>query len=570
MTPPFLALLSLFLALAIRSAWAQEGGAANQVTSTSSKVWAAVAFINHGDTTPFLLRSHPALTPDGAQQLYRQGKQFRSRYLAPPATAKNGTSDAAPIQGMRQDGIDNTQLRILSQTDEWVVGGALAFTQALYPAFNATAAGESVNRSTYPLGGYQYPQIETLAVTDANSIGLQGHVGCPTWQNAATTNLTTNPALKAAAQDSADFYAKLFSSGPLKGALPADEANFFNAYDIYNLVRWTSLHNASAFAGQLDINATLTRLAADAFTMARAKSDPGSSSANDTAGVTLTVAGRTLAKLITDELSRVANQTTGSTYGRMTLLFGSFQPLMALFSIAGLLTRDNVMSTRIGNVTAPGAAIVFELVGQDPTNANSLPKHEDLSVRFVYRPTADESDTFQVFSLFGSGNGGQTIPYLAFRDKMYTVGRDAADWCQICKPGAENKWCQGVLSSAGAGAGAFGRSQMSPALAGVIGALIMGALIAMAIFALCGLGGLRLRRRDGDSDANGAEKRDPDHDVRYGSGGDPQERVGSWEMRGQPQGQTRHGGVQQQRNPFDDDAGSDVDGAVPVKAREGF
>ncbi len=401
-----------------------------------------------------------------------------------------------------------------------------------------------------------------------NSRSIQGHVGCPTWQNATTTNLTTNPTLKDAAQKNADFYTKLFSSGPLQGTLAADDANFFNAYDIYNLVNYEYTHNETVFTNLADANATLARLAADAFTMERAKSDPGSSTANDTASVALTIAGRTLAKLVADQMSLNANQTTGRARP-MTLMFGSFQPMMALFSLAGLLSRDYLLGTAMGNVTAPGAAVVFELVGEDPKDAAAFPKPEDLNVRFVYRATADVSDTFLVYSLFGSGNGGRTIPYLAFLDKMRSIGKDATDWCKICKPGSANLWCQNVASS-GSGSSSSGHSRMNPAVAGVIGAVIMGALIALAVLALCGFGGYRVHRRNRNgAGGRGAEKRDGDQDVQYGGEGDAQERIGSWEMRGQAKGQSQQSHVQHTGNPFDDDAGSDLGGAA-VKTREGF
>ncbi|KAM3510881.1 hypothetical protein MY11210_005484 [Beauveria gryllotalpidicola] len=584
MTPSPAALLPLvllLLALAGRIR-AQEDGSPNQITSTSSKVWAAVAFVNHGETTPFLRSASPVLTPSGAQQLYRQGAAFRERYLA-PSTARNASSssssEAATIKGLSQNAIDNAQLRILAQTDEWVVGGAVAFMQALYPpnskALREAAGGQTLAKNaddsdttSYPLDGYQYPKIETLASTDANSVGIQGHVGCPAWQHASTTNLTTNPTLKGAAKKSADFYTKLFRSGPLQGALAAADANLFNAYDIYNLVRYEYTHNATVAANLANANATLERLAADAFAMERAKSDPGSSTANDTASVALTIAGRTLAHLVADQMHADANRTTGRVQ-RLTLLFGSFQPLMALFSVAGLLTRDNVLSTPVGNVTAPGAAIVFELIEQSPKGAAGFPKPEDLSVRFVFRPTADASDTFQEFSLFDSGNGDRSIPYLAFRDKMTSIGRDAADWCRVCKPstGPASAWCQeGSADGGDNGGDNGGGARMRPAVAGVIGAVIMGALVALAGLALYGLGGFRLRRRSRDgAGCRGAEKRDGDPDVRYGSGGEAQERIGSWEMKGQPKSESS---VQQQRTSFDDDAGSDVEGAAPVRTRE--
>lgn len=166
--------------LASIAASAQESTSNEQATTSNFKVWSAIAFVNHGDTTPFLLNQNPILTPDGAQQLHRQGQAFRSRYLTPPS-AKNTSGAHGAIQGISQNGIDNTQLRILSQADSWAVGGALAFMQGLYPpnstAFNDAAGGQTLaenhidsNTTSYPLDGYQYPQIETLSGTDVNSI----------------------------------------------------------------------------------------------------------------------------------------------------------------------------------------------------------------------------------------------------------------------------------------------------------------------------------------------------------------------------------------------------------------
>lgn len=184
MTPPNSLLLQFLLTVfASSTVWAQQDGKSNPKTSTSSKVWSAIAFINHGETTPFLLNKNPVLTPDGAQQLYRQGSAFRERYLNPSA-AKNGSETGAPIQNLSQNALDNAQLRILSQTDSWVAGGAVAFMQGLYPpndkALNAAAGGQTLaenhvggssNTTSYPLNGYQYPQIQTLPMTDASSIG---------------------------------------------------------------------------------------------------------------------------------------------------------------------------------------------------------------------------------------------------------------------------------------------------------------------------------------------------------------------------------------------------------------
>lgn len=156
----------------------------------SPRVWAAVAFVNHGERTPATLGDLQAvLTPEGAQQMWRQGAALRSRYLeSGPSINGAVSSDAlssdvgsAPIENIQANVIDNHELTVLSQTDEWVAGGAMAFLQGLYPATNQTYNSEAggmdmahnwatdTNITNYPLDGYQYPLIETLSIMDSSS-----------------------------------------------------------------------------------------------------------------------------------------------------------------------------------------------------------------------------------------------------------------------------------------------------------------------------------------------------------------------------------------------------------------
>lgn len=161
--------------------------------SSGDKVWAVVAFVNHGERTPIVSDMRTILTPEGAQQMWRQGTAFRARYL------RNSVNDsdfehvqAAYVQRLNTDVIDNADVDILSQTDEWVSAGALAFMQGLYPpspnAYDATAGGDDLglnldlgdDGTEYPLNGYQYPNIRTASFMDpgstayAHSHGKQG------------------------------------------------------------------------------------------------------------------------------------------------------------------------------------------------------------------------------------------------------------------------------------------------------------------------------------------------------------------------------------------------------------
>lgn len=151
------------------------------------KIWAAAAYINHGEKTPSLGTLQEVLTPEGAQQMWRQGRAFRARYL----NATEDLSDAeievagsSPIQGIEGKAINNEQVDITAGEDEWVVGGALAFFQGLYPpvtnSYNSLAGGEDLARNLsangsdtieFPLNGYQYPLLQTLSSLDSESPG---------------------------------------------------------------------------------------------------------------------------------------------------------------------------------------------------------------------------------------------------------------------------------------------------------------------------------------------------------------------------------------------------------------
>lgn len=159
------------------------GVSAQPSDNLNAKVWAVVAYINHGEKTPTFGGLRNVLTPTGARQMWRQGSAFRNRYLGSRnSTTFSNTTGNTKIQGISTDAISNDQLTILSQTDEWVSGGAMAFLQGLYPpnpnAFNSLAGGREVAQDLfaspdpidYPLGGYQYPNIETLSMTDSNSV----------------------------------------------------------------------------------------------------------------------------------------------------------------------------------------------------------------------------------------------------------------------------------------------------------------------------------------------------------------------------------------------------------------
>ena len=152
-----------------------------QSSGSNLTVWAAVAYINHGETTPDLAGTAPVLTPAGGQQMLQQGTAFRSRYATTNSSSSSNSTESTQIPGLAVHAIDNSQLQALSR-DTYFAMGAVAFMQGLYPPTQNSVVslpggsdmGENyvlgANSTDYPLNGYQYPDIETPSDSDAASL----------------------------------------------------------------------------------------------------------------------------------------------------------------------------------------------------------------------------------------------------------------------------------------------------------------------------------------------------------------------------------------------------------------
>lgn len=164
------------MALLLTAAAAGLLSATASAQSTEQVIWSAVTYTYHGEKTPALFPGPYDLTPLGANQLFQAGELIRDRYISTPANGSNVT-EAANINGISVNAIDNSQLLVLSTDDTWVSASAMAFMQALYPPRDTLVVDlESMLGNTtleqYPLDGYQYPNIETLSVLDFNRLWL--------------------------------------------------------------------------------------------------------------------------------------------------------------------------------------------------------------------------------------------------------------------------------------------------------------------------------------------------------------------------------------------------------------
>jgi hypothetical protein len=148
----------------------------------SQTVWSAFAFVLNGERVPQYTSGTGSLTPLGAQQMFSQGSALRSRWLTNTTTTgeSNNITSNAPIAGVERVAIDNSQLLLYSSLEEYANAGAIAFMQGLYPPTSQAYASDNggMNASMlangslvdFPLGGYMYPNIQTLAVSESESI----------------------------------------------------------------------------------------------------------------------------------------------------------------------------------------------------------------------------------------------------------------------------------------------------------------------------------------------------------------------------------------------------------------
>lgn len=404
------------------------------------------------------------------------------------------------------------------------------------------------------------------------------------------TNIVETQEMTNSLRHSDDFYKRLFDEGVFAGTVPMSQANYWNSYELYDFVKYMYAHNETANEGFKDTaNETLSTLESYALQVETAYNTAPYESPSDETNRLYTIAGRTLAARIEKQFGAAIGSAAAKQ--KLTVMFGSHRPLMSFFDIAGLRQAD-------GNGTGPfdalpenGAAMVFELVGGSDDSI-SIPKQDDLSVRFVYRKNADKDSKFETAPLFGS-ESGSTMPWSAFSREMTRLAVQTGEWCSLCNA-ADALWCSAgdrlILGGSGGGSSSSSssdggkKSGIAPAVAGVIGAVVAVVLTGLIALALFFVGGFRLRRGenagDGGGDAagggfKGAGRMPDDKDVAINKAGTQHTRVGSWELRDDG-GTPPFGGAgiltrdfgrhESMRNAEDD--GISVTGSRVVTARE--
>ncbi|KAJ9613422.1 hypothetical protein H2200_003364 [Cladophialophora chaetospira] len=535
-------------------------------TTLKHQVLSTFVYTRYGDRTPFVLPISPTLTPLGAKQLYEAGSRVRQRYLAPES---DNSTEAASISGIASYQLEYDQLSILSTDDQYVFASALAFMQGLYPPletmFNYTyLAGESPmsngSNLVAPLSGYQYPNINSAGSNDLNSIWTSGSDNCPMYL-ASTNDYYSSPAFEAVQNSTAEFYSSL-QPNLLDGVFSDASVGYYDAYYIYDYLNYVSLHNAT-LAQQISLEQlTTAKILADDWVFAlNADVDTSGSFPGDHIRA---IAGRTLATRILQAFYTTIN--TQGTSDKMTLLFGSFEPMIAFAALAGLVSPQNAA---FYNVPEPGSSFIFELYSLQAEDIDTYPDTSDIYVRFFYQNGTDPDSSLVAYPLFGLSPSQTMISLADFISGLEGFMLfNIEDWCQTCN--SFSVFCPAFTDIDGGFSPSNGQSPnhrggLSPVVAGVIGAVVTLAVAALLFAGLMLIAGVRLhrverRRRSDLGGFKGGNKLASDQDLTLDKGGagatvvhteDPtypapvrgHERVGSWELRDQAKAEEAQGRV---------------------------
>lgn len=523
-------------------------------TVLREQIWATVIFSLYGDRTPYILPQTYTLTPLGAQQLYNAGSGFRGRYVSTgPSSSPNGVSTL--IDGISEFQIDSDQVTMESAADQFIVASAQAFMQGLYPPLQLasnetfiTSQSSLANGSNIlaPLGGYQYPQIYTTSRNDDNSIWIAGEVSCPAYTE-SSYEYYTSPEYASILETTAGFYASL-EQDFLDGVFTNSSVGYFDAYYIWDYLQYGVTHNTSIS----------DHLSEDAFLQARALADQlifalngNTSVSGSTPGDQIrAIGGKTLATRIVEAL--YTNIDTNGQYDKMTLLFGSFEPMVSFAALAGLAAEQTPQFYRIPD---PGSSMVFELFSLSVNASDGYPDRSDLNVRFLFQNGTGDASELIIYSLFGRDPSQAVMSFDEFVAGIEAIWMPSVtDWCDTCS--SFSVFCPAFVSNGGDGSSSgpsFGESSghhnISPAVAGVIGAVVSLVVAAIGATIVALLGGVRVYRvkAKGRSDLGGfkgAERLASDPDLTVAKGkvgatvagissppaGRLHERVGSWEL----------------------------------------
>jgi hypothetical protein len=411
----------------------------------SSPVTGLVVLIRHGDRQGFYqspskyTASQTNLTVLGYLEELNSGAQLRSRYL--------DASSPYLVQGV------NTTVA----EGGVIVESANAFMQGLYPAFNDTivlANGTTVawdNRA-------QLIPVET--VEPEQSFVMEPWTECNKFDDFSSQVYNSSEFKKQSA------LAKPFYDSIPVSVLGKRSKTLVIAWNVFDFLNVQKIHNATLAPSITD------NMLSTALTWAEYhESELFGQASPDSVG---SIAGRAMLNPLTDALTRVVN---GSDPLKVSVVAASYKPFFSLFSLFQIPELQ-------GKLVDYASAMVFEV-------------HQDKSIQLYFRNGSYGS--LDPYSMFNSSS----IPITTFLSHADSLKINAlADWCNACGE-TSARGCASLYALNGTGSGGkysdvtstTGKHQVSPVVAGIIGALVSLAVALVLVAALLYLTGLTVVKR---------------------------------------------------------------------------
>lgn len=253
---------------------------------------------------------------------------------------------------------------------------------------------------------------------------------------------------------------------------------------VYDLINVAEIHNSSIPSSDVLTNETLHQL----LTLANQHEYGLAYNASDNMRA---IAGMQLAGEI---LSYMNSTITSKGTKKLGIQFGAYATALSLF---GLLDLPSVSPDFTG-VIDYASSLVFELVTTADVSSG-FPAPSDLSVRFLFHNgTASNASQPTAYPLFGGSADTVTWPDFASHLEQFAV-HSSEQWCTKC--GNSTGSCAAYAGTGTGGAATTqdkksGSEAISPAVGGVIGAMVTLAVVLGSLAALMLLGGFRLVKKN--------------------------------------------------------------------------
>ena len=259
---------------------------------------------------------------------------------------------------------------------------------------------------------------------------------------------------------------------------------------VFDLLNVAEIHNATIPSSDLLTNNTLFQLRtlADSheFNLAYNSSDS-----------IRAIAGATFAAQVVQALNTTI--TSSGKADKITVQFGAYNSFQSFFGLTNLTSLPGDNGAQFFGVPDYASTMTFELFTTAP--ATPYPAVSDLQIRFLFHNgTTGNTSTPQPYPLFGSSNTAMSWTDFVKGMNKFAVGSQS-QWCSACGNTtgvcASQSSTSGSLKPSDAATDDSGSGNgISPAVGGVIGAMVTLAVILLFEALIMLLTGLRLVRKN--------------------------------------------------------------------------